>query len=153
MYNHIKIVATATGILAEETLGVGLVDGILKLNLLIPELTTHINVRSLSTHGKSNDKCSLNELVGVVSHNFSVFAGTGFRFVSINNQVRWPSVRHFGHERVLESTRETSATTAAQARFLDLVNNPVVSVGEDLLGLMPVSALHSAINPAVVIVV
>jgi len=70
-----------------------------------------------------------------------------------NNHRYLPAVRNFRHEGVLETRREASATTAAQARFLDLVDDPVRTHGEDLLGLVPIATFESSIDPGALVLI
>ena len=89
MDNNIEVVATATGILADKTLSVGLINGFLELDLLIPELATNVNVGGLGSHSKTDDEGSLYELVRIVSQDFSVLARSWLRLIRVDHQVRW----------------------------------------------------------------
>jgi hypothetical protein len=39
---------------------------------LIVELAANVDVRSASTHGKTSDEAALDELVGVLPHDFTI---------------------------------------------------------------------------------
>lgn len=87
MHNDIKVVATATGILSDKTLGVGLINSFLKLQLLVPELSTHVDVRSLGPHTEADDESTLNKLVRVMSEDLSVLASAWLGLIRIDHQV------------------------------------------------------------------
>ena len=87
MHNDIKVVATATGILSDKTLGVGLINSFLKLQLLVPELTTYVDVRSLGPHTEADDESTLNKLVRVMSEDLSVLASAWLGLIRIDHQV------------------------------------------------------------------
>jgi hypothetical protein len=74
---NVKVIARATGILAKETLLIGFVNCSLELDLLIPEFSTNINICSLSSHTETDNQCSLDELVRVMSQYFSILACPG----------------------------------------------------------------------------
>jgi hypothetical protein len=86
---HIKVVATAASVLADEAFCVGLLHCLLKLVHFVPKLATHVDVSCLRTHGESNHKSAFNQLVRVVSQNLSVLASSGLRLVTVDYQVRW----------------------------------------------------------------
>ena len=136
---NIEIIATAASILSEETLFVCLIDSTLKLNLFVPELTTDVDVSSLSSHTETNNKSTLNEFVRIMSQNFSILAGTWLGLITVDDEVGRTTIGNLGHEGVFKSGGETSTTTTAQTRLLDLVNNPIGSVKKDLLSLVPIT--------------
>ena len=67
VHNHIEVIATAASILADHTLRVGFIDSSLQLELLIPKLTSHVDVGGLGAHSEANNKGSFDELVRVVT--------------------------------------------------------------------------------------
>ena len=73
---YIKVVATSAGVLAEETFLVSFCNGLFKLETFEPELSSHVNVCSLGAHRETNAESALDKLVGVVSQDLSVLAGT-----------------------------------------------------------------------------
>ena len=83
----IEVIATAASILAEEALVISLLDRTLQLKSLIPELASDVNVRGLGAHGETNEKRTLDELVRIVSKDFSVLAGAGLRLISVDDQI------------------------------------------------------------------
>ena len=85
----IEVVARVASVLAEEALFVGLIDSSLKLDLLVPELATDVDVGSLGTHAEADDKSALDELVWVVSEDLTVLASARLRLIRVDNQVGW----------------------------------------------------------------
>ena len=51
------------------------------------------------------------------------------------------SVADLRHERVLDAARETSSSSASESGGLDLINNPIGSVQQNVLSLVPVSLI------------
>lgn len=56
----VKVKSTVAGILAKEAFLVSLVNSLLKLIRLIPELASYINVGSLGSHGATDNEGPLN---------------------------------------------------------------------------------------------
>jgi len=83
----IKVVATATGVLSEESLLVCFLNSLIELESLIPEFTSAINIGGLCSHGEANDQGALDELVWVVTENFSIFACSWFGLIGIDNKI------------------------------------------------------------------
>jgi len=71
--DNVEVETTATCVLANKAFRVGLVNGTLKLDHLVPELSSHVDVGSLGAHGMTHDEGAFNELVWVVAQYFSVF--------------------------------------------------------------------------------
>ena len=136
---NVKVIATSASILSNEALLVSLIHSPLQLDLLIPELASHVEVSRLGAHAESNHECALDELVRVVSQNFSIFTCAGLGLVAVDHQVGGAAVGDLRHEGVLEPARETRTASASETRLLDLVNNPVWAVKENILSLMPVT--------------
>jgi len=67
------------------------------------------------------------------------------------NEYDLPAIGNLGHEGVLESGGESSTTTSSESRLLDLIDDPVLAHGENLLGLVPVTALESTLDKGVLI--
>ena len=59
----------------------------------------------------------------------------------------------FGHEGVLETGRETGATTSTEAGVFDLLDNPILAHLEDVLRLMPIATLDCGVDPGLFIFV
>jgi len=92
----------------------------------------------------------------VLPHNLAILASTRLTLVGVDDEVpRGGAVLPaLGiHERPLHSTRETSTTASSQTGGLDLGNDPIVSLDDHLLGLVPVTVLHSALKVGAVVAV
>src|SRR5690606_9246748 len=66
--------------------------------------------------------------------------GAGLRFVGIDHEIMGPLTDLLGHERPFEPRGEAGAAAAAQARGLDLVDDPVAAHLHDLPGPVPGTA-------------
>ena len=86
---NIEVISRPTGILSDHALGIGLFDCLLKLNLLVPELASPVNVGSLCSHTETNNEGSFDKLMRVMSQDLSVFASARLRLVRVDNQVGW----------------------------------------------------------------
>jgi len=72
--------------------------------LFVPKLTTDINVSGFGTGGAAHNESAFNEFMGVMTHDFTIFASTGFRLISINDKIVGSAIGvAFGNERVLET--------------------------------------------------
>jgi hypothetical protein len=111
---------------------------------------------STHVHGTTSNKTSLNQLVRVLPHDLTILASTGLALVGVDDQVSrggavLPALGV--HERPLHSTWETSAAASSQTGGLDLRDDPVVSLDDHLLGLVPVTVLHRALEVGAVVAV
>ena len=78
--------------------------------------------------------------MGVASQNFSIFAGARLRLVGVDDQVARPLLGgHLRHEGVFESRGETGAAAAPEPRELNLIDDPIGTVGNNVLGTVPIS--------------
>lgn len=89
MDNYIKVIARPASILSKEALGVSLIDCTLQLQLLVPELASHVDVGGLGPHAEADNKRALDKLVRIVSQDLAIFASSWLRFVRIDNKVGW----------------------------------------------------------------
>ena len=74
----VEIISTTTCVLSNEALGISLLNCSLKLESLIPKLSSDVDVSGLCSHTKANDKSTFNKLVWVMSEDFSIFACSWF---------------------------------------------------------------------------
>jgi len=61
-----------------------------------------------------------------------------------------PAIRGLVHEAPLQSRRETGATTSTETGFFHFVQDPFMTLEQNLLGLVPVATLECAIELIVV---
>ena len=87
MQIHVEVVARAAGVLPDEALRVGLVDRLLQLHLLDPELAAAVNVGRSRAHCEADDQRAFNQLMRVVAQDFAIFAGAWFTFVGVYYEV------------------------------------------------------------------
>ncbi len=87
MQIHLEIVSTATSVLPDQSLLVSLVDCLLNVSSLLVELSSDVDVGGGSVHGSTGNETSFDQFMGISSHDFSIFAGTGFTFVCVNDKV------------------------------------------------------------------
>mmetsp|Transcript_99986 Transcript_99986/g.172520 ORF Transcript_99986/g.172520 Transcript_99986/m.172520 type:complete len:201 (-) Transcript_99986:266-868(-) len=114
--NNVEFVARSARIVSKIASLVCLLNCSLNGEIFVVELTANVNVCCSRPHGKSCDQGSFDQLVGFHTHNFSVLTGTRLRFIGVDNDIGGPAIsrRCLGHERPLQSRRETSTTTASQ---------------------------------------
>ena len=104
---HVHVPTGARSVLAEHSLCVRLLDRDVQLVRLVPELTSHVDVRCVCSHGEPGDEASLDELVRVVSHDLSVLARAGLRLVCVDDQIVRSTVADLRHERPDEADKHT----------------------------------------------
>jgi hypothetical protein len=100
-----------------------LTDSNLHVGRLIVKFSSDVNICSPGTHGATGNQATLDKLVRVVSHDFTILAGARFALVSVDDQVFGPSVGGFVHETPFHSGGETGASSATKTRCFDLVCN------------------------------
>lgn len=83
----IKVVARIARIFTDEAVLVSLIDGRLKDLGFVDEFASDIDVRSGRVHGSAGDETSLDQLVGILAHDFAILAGTGLAFIGIDNKI------------------------------------------------------------------
>ena len=64
-----------------------------------------------------------------------------------------PSIGNLWHERVFQTSWESSTSSATKTGLLDLVNDPILAHREDVLGSVPVTSLKRTIDEGVSIIV
>ena len=67
--------------------------------------------------------------------------------------VNLPSIAHLWHERVFEAGGESSTSSSSESTRLDLVDTPIVSHGDDVFRLMPISSLQGTVDEGVIVLV
>ena len=87
MEEDVKVVAAAAGVFAEETGLVGFLDGAGEDGGFVVELAANVDVGGCAVHGAAGDETAFDELVWVFAHDFAVFAGAGFTFVGVDDEV------------------------------------------------------------------
>jgi hypothetical protein len=129
-------------VLADQAGIIGLLHGRLKVLALADELAANIDIGDMRAHGAAGEQAALDQMVRIVPQDLAVLAGAGLGLVGIDEELARAAVVDalLGHEGPLERRRETGAAAAAQARALDLVDDPVATVVDELLGVHPAAA-------------
>merc|ERR1719447_277252 len=112
-------------------------------------LSTDVDVTGPGSHGGASDQAAFNQSVRVVPHDLAILASSRLALVSVDHQVLGAAVVWLVHEAPLEAAGEASTTPASQTAGLDLVNDPLATLFHDLLGLVPLTALHGSLEPPV----
>merc|ERR1719195_2111452 len=149
MHKEVEVIAGATGVGSQEASVVGLSDGLLQVRGLVVELSSDVDVASPGSHGGASHQTALNKSVRVVPHDLAVLASSRLALVSVDHQVLGAAVVWLVHEAPLEAAGEASTTPPSQTAGLDLVDDPLATLLHDLLGLVPLPALHSSLEPPV----
>src|SRR5262249_34673679 len=106
---------------------------------LANELAPHIGVAGVRPHREGSEQRALDQQMRLVAHDLSVLAGAGLRLVRVDYEIAGPWIA-LGHERPLEAGRKTGAPAPTQARRLDLVDDPVMPLVDQGLGVVPGAA-------------
>ena len=136
-------------VLADQLCGVALVDGRLQPFTLANELTADIYVASVRAHSEGRDQAAFDQVMRIVAHDLPVLARTGFGFVGIDDEIVRTILHFLRHEGPFETRRETRAAATAQAGLLHDVANRFGTLFQDLLGAVPETARHRALQAPV----
>lgn len=147
MYIHIEIISTSACIFAQEAFFVCLyriwgylIDCFLQAVGLVPELASDVDVGGFGPHSEPDHQCPFDQFVGVASHDLSVLAGARLGFIGVDDEVGGSfGGGDFGHEGVFEAGGEAGSSPAPETGELDLVDDPVDSVADNVLGPVPVT--------------
>jgi hypothetical protein len=118
---ELEAVARAEDVGAEIAGGARLGERLLELLVDFPDLAVDVVVAGGGVHRVAGDDHALDHRVRVVAQQIAVLAGAGLAFVGIAHDVlRAGELAR--HERPLEPGGEAGAAAAAQARFLQVVD-------------------------------
>ena len=92
----------------------------------------HVDVSRLRADSEARDHDAFNDRMRIMLENQAVFAGAGFAFVAVAENVFWFR-RLLGNERPLQPRVESRATTPAQAGVLDFIDDGVGLHGQRFL--------------------
>lgn len=84
---NIEVVACAAGVLTDETSLVGFVDGPLEDGCFVVEFTTDVDVGGGGVHRTTDNEATLDQFVGILAHDLTVFACARFTFIGVDDQV------------------------------------------------------------------
>src|SRR5208283_2740311 len=133
---EVEGIAGAARILADQTAVIGFVDRGLQTLCLVIELAPDIDVAIVDSHPRRGQQAPLDELVRLVAQDVAVLAGARLAFIGIDAEIG-RMVALFRHERPFQPGRKAGAAAAAQPGFLDLLDDPVASLEDQLLGAVP----------------
>jgi len=118
--------------------------GVLSSSLRSSSILTspNIDVCGPGAHGIACDEATLDQLVGILAHNFAVLARSRLRLVCVNYKEGGAAVTLLGHETPLQTTGETGTAPTPEPAVLDLLHDLVGAHPKHLLGVAPITALH-----------
>ncbi len=99
-------------ILADQLGFVSLVDRRLEALALSNEFAAHIDVAGVRAHGAAGDQTTLDQEMRIVAHDLAVFTGAWLGLVGVDHEIMRPLADLLGHERPLQSGRETGTAAA-----------------------------------------
>ena len=99
----------------------------------------------LGSYRERGDHGPFNDRVRIVLKNQAVFAGAGFAFIAIAQNV-FRFARLLGNERPFQPRAESSAATAAQAGVLDFIDDGVGLHGQRFLHSLIAIELNVAVD-------
>ncbi len=134
-------IPTVDVVLADQLGLVGLLDGGFHDLALANVFAADVDVASVGLHGEGSDQAAFDEQVGIMAHDLPVLAGAGLGLVGVDDEIVRPVLHLLGHEGPLQAGVEAGAAPAAQARVLDVGDDPVAAAGQDVLGRVPGAAL------------
>ena len=153
MQDDVEIVAGATGILADQSGIVCLVDRRLEAHRLVIELATDIDESRSGPHRITANETAFYQLVRIVPDDLPVLARARFRLVGVDHEIMRFVLHLFRHEGPFHAGRETRAAASAQPGILHIFDDVFRAAGKDLFRGAPVAALAGAfkapVEPAV----
>src|SRR5262249_11649574 len=127
-------------VLADQLCFVGLIDCGLEHFALADELAADIDVANMRAHRERGDKASLHQRLWIVPHDVPVLAGAGLGLISVDHEIRGPSLYLLRHEGPLQAGGKPGAAATAQAGLLDGVDDRFGAFFDELLGAVPGAA-------------
>ena len=146
----VKVIARFTGVLADQTGVIRLVDGGLQRFALADVFAANVDVASVGVHSEAGNQATFDQRVRIVTHDFAVFTGTGFGFIRIDHQIAGATVAFLGHEGPLEARRKARTATTTQPRLFHLADDPVTPVFQNASCAIPMATRLRAFQRAVV---
>ena len=100
-------------------------------------------------HREAGDETAFDQKMRIVAHDLPVLAGAGLRFVGVDDEIGGPRRIGLRHEGPFEAGRKTGAAAPAQARGLHLIDDPVLALVDQRLGIVPGAARARALEAPV----
>jgi len=131
MQVNLEIPARPAGIGADETCIIRLINRGLQGFAFADVFPADVDVAIMRAHGEGRDQAAFDQCMRIMAHDLAVFAGAGFGFVGIDHKIAGPAIRLLGHERPFKAGRKPCSATTAQARCLDLFDQPVTTLCDE----------------------
>ncbi len=141
MQIDVEVPAGTGSVLAQQTGGIGFLDRGNDGRAFVIELAANVDIGRMGTHGETGNQRTFDQLVRLMAHDLPVLTGTGLGFIGIDHEVMRTVADFLRHEGPLHTGRETRTTTTTQAGGLHLLDNGLATLGDDILGIVPVTAL------------
>ena len=138
MRNDIEIQIAAKNLLAQEALGVSVIDGFFHDLEQVAILAAQIDKAHFGADRQACDDDPFNYRVGIILEDQAVLAGARLAFISIDQDVLWFR-RLLGNKRPLHPGREAGAPASAQVRGFHLGDDSFRAQSDGLGG-----KLHTA---------
>ena len=138
------IVPAIDVVFAQELCVIGFVNGALKRFAFADIFAAHVNIASVRAHSETGNQATFDQRMRVMAHDFAVFTGAGLGLIGIDHQVMRAAIGYFWHERPFKTRREARATATAKAGRLHLIDDPVLALGNQPLGIIPMTTRHRA---------
>ena len=122
MRMQLEMKTLTQNILAKKTCSTGLVKGLLKPLVGREDFAMNVVVAHRNTHGIGRNGHTLDEHMGVVAKDVTVFEGAWLALVGITDQILL-NRKLCGHEAPLQSSWKARTPASAQRRGLDLGND------------------------------
>src|SRR3990167_1728156 len=140
MDKKVEIKTRPAGVLADQSRRIGFIDRLLQGDALVDIFAAKIDVAGLRLHREGGDEAAFDQKMRIVTHDVAILAGAGLGFVGVDDEIMRPVFDLFRHEGPFESGRESGAAAAAQARILNLLDDPVRPHADDVGGRVPRAA-------------
>src|ERR1700736_6123124 len=136
-------------VLADKLRRIGLGNRGLQAPALQNKFAANINITDMRLHREASEETALDQKLWIVAHDLPVFAGAGLRFVGVDDEIRGPRRIRFRHEGPFEAGRKTGAAAPAQARRLNLADDPVLVLVDQFFGIVPRAPRDGALETPV----
>ncbi len=147
---QIKIPTGFRSVLAQQPSVIGFVNRGLQRLTFTNVFAANIDVAGVCIHRERCDQAAFDQCVRIVAHDFAVFAGAGFGFICIHNQIGRTPIGFLGHKRPFQTGREPRPTAPAQTGIFHFVDDPVAAFFDQLGRAIPMPTRLCALKGAVV---
>ena len=147
VYEYVEIVTRSGGVLAEEPCVISFRDSGKQGFRLADIFSANVDIGRPRAHGVAGHQCAFDQLVRIVADDLAVLAGSGLRFIGVDDQETGTTVLGLlWHEGPFQPGRKTRTAAAAQAACLHLVDDGIVSAPDERLRIVPIAALLGSLQ-------